>query len=303
MRFLTNKAAPKTGRKTAAGKRPQSRGKTRAKRSARRRAHPLLNWRTLRWSTAGLLVAGSLGSVVWLWQDGWFGRQANRLADAAYGLSADIGLKVTDLQLQGRVRSDAEAILAATAITRDMPILKLDLAEVRRNLESLPWVRRATVERQLPDVVFVRVTERVPLARWQLDGEAYVIDPEGGIIAGAEPRYFTHLPLVVGPEAALHAADLISVIESEPELHEQVTAAVWVSGRRWNVQLAGGIDVRLPEGNLDNAWAQLARVDREHQLLARDVIAIDLRLPDRLVVRTAPGAKPFDPNAPEGENT
>ncbi len=50
------------------------------------------------------------------------------------------------------------------------------------------------------------------------------------------------------------------------------------------------------------AIAQLAKVEREHGLLDKDVVTIDLRLPDRLVVRTAPGAVPVVPTA-EGENT
>jgi len=51
------------------------------------------------------------------------------------------------------------------------------------------------------------------------------------------------------------------------------------------------------------AWAQLARMQRDHKLLERDVITIDLRMPDRLVVRTAPGAEPSAQSAHKGEET
>ena len=86
-------------------------------------------------------------------------------------------------------------------------------------------------------------------------------------------------------------------------LRPRVAAAVLVRGRRWNVRLAGGIDVRLPEDDPRAAWAQLARMQREHGVLERDVIAIDLRMPDRLVVRTAPGATPQEAGARGGEET
>ena len=62
------------------------------------------------------------------------------------------------------------------------------------------------------------------------------------------------------------------------------------------------VSVRLPEANADTAWAELARIQREHGVLERDLATIDLRLPDRLVVRTLPDA--LRPAAPaEGENT
>ena len=82
----------------------------------------------------------------------------------------------------------------------------------------------------------------------------------------------------------------------------RVTAAVRVGGRRWNLRLDDGIDVRLPEIGAAQAWAQLARFERRHGVLQRDVATIDLRLPDRLVVRTLSGAvRPLE--TVQGKNT
>ena len=65
---------------------------------------------------------------------------------------------------------------------------------------------------------------------------------------------------------------------------------VRVGGRRWNLRLHGGVEVRLPAGEEARAWHRLAALEREHAILGRDLVAIDLRLPDRLIVRMAPGA-------------
>ena len=81
------------------------------------------------------------------------------------------------------------------------------------------------------------------------------------------------------------------MLARQPELQSVVTAAVRVSDRRWNLRLNGGIDVQLPEDSAAEAWDQLARMQREHQLLQKDVVLIDLRLPDRMIVRTANGAE------------
>ena len=72
---------------------------------------------------------------------------------------------------------------------------------------------------------------------------------------------------------------------AEPVLAGRVTAATRVGGRRWDVRLDGAIDVKLPEQDAQLAWAWLAAMEREHQLLDRDLAILDLRLPDRLVVR------------------
>jgi len=102
---------------------------------------------------------------------------------------------------------------------------------------------------------------------------------------------FARLPTVVGDDAASHATALIDMLAREPELAARVTAAVRVDNRRWNLRIDNAIDVLLPEANLDAAWARLAAQERANNLLQRDVQSVDMRLPDRLVLRPA-GAAP-----------
>ena len=47
-----------------------------------------------------------------------------------------------------------------------------------------------------------------------------------------------------------------------------------------------GVDTRLPENDPEAAWRRFARLEREHKLLKQDLLSIDLRIPDQLIVRT-----------------
>jgi cell division protein FtsQ len=67
-----------------------------------------------------------------------------------------------------------------------------------------------------------------------------------------------------------------------------VKAAVRVGGRRWNLRLKSGADVQLPEDDTAAAWNRLAEYERSHQVLKREIRILDLRLPDRLIVRESP---------------
>jgi cell division protein FtsQ len=69
-----------------------------------------------------------------------------------------------------------------------------------------------------------------------------------------------------------------------------VRASILVAGRRWNLRLTNGIDVRLPEGDVVPALDRLVMLDREKKLLSRDIVAVDLRLPDRVSVRLSDAA-------------
>jgi cell division protein FtsQ len=62
---------------------------------------------------------------------------------------------------------------------------------------------------------------------------------------------------------------------------------VRVGGRRWNLRLDNGVDVNLPETNAGAAYERLAQLVRDNGLVDRNVVAVDLRLPDRLILRVA----------------
>jgi cell division protein FtsQ len=297
MRFLN--PFNRSTNKRSAGKA----GGRKSRKPARRRSKVLLNWQLLRRAAPVCALALLLGGLAWLWQDGWFRRQAEALRLAALQGTGDLGLRIEEVYVEGRSRTEGDTILSRLGLALGDPILAVDPAAARAELESLPWIKSASVERQLPGTVFIRLQERQPLALWQQQGVIRVIDLEGDVIPGIEPRRFAHLPLVVGKDAPAHAAKLIAVMNSEPELRNRVTAAVRVAGRRWNIQIEGRIDVRLPEDNAAAAWAQLARIERQQGVLSRDVIVVDLRLPDRLVVRTDREMEPSGEAEIKGEST
>ena len=65
-----------------------------------------------------------------------------------------------------------------------------------------------------------------------------------------------------------------------------------VSDRRWDLFLDNGVQVMLPEVNAQKAVTELQETDKESGLLDRDITVVDLRLPDRLVVRQANAPAP-----------
>ena len=68
-------------------------------------------------------------------------------------------------------------------------------------------------------------------------------------------------------------------------LKERIAAIVRVGDRRWNLSLKNGTDVMLPEGAEQAALTRLMELQTQHQLLDRPLAVVDMRLPDRLVLR------------------
>ena len=120
---------------------------------------------------------------------------------------------------------------------------------------------------------------------WQRDGQLSVIADDGAVLEPYVSRRFVSLPLVVGKGADTKARDFIALLDRYPQVRAATKAAVLVGERRWNLRLKDGLDIRLPENDVGNALATLSKLDKEERLFSRDIVTVDMRLPDRLVVQ------------------
>ena len=195
------------------------------------------------------------------------------------------GLSVQEIRIEGREFAPREALLAAIGITPGDAILDFDPAAAKQRLEQIAWVENAHVERRLPGTILIRINERRAFAVWQREGRFSVIDREGRVMATERLEAFGPLPLVVGVGAERVAAPMIDLLRSAPEIADRVQAIIRVSERRWNLRLQNGADIMLPEGHEEAAITRLAELQARDRLLDRPLAAVDMRLPDRLVVR------------------
>lgn len=284
------------------------RGKSKKNAKARKtRRKPLPRWlaRSLRGTAIVGLFALAFGGPTWLWQSGWVATAGTQLFHGLARELSDIGLRVDEIYLHGRRYESSTAISQALGIERGEPILSVDLGDARRRLEKLPWVRIASVKRELPGAIRVRIVERRPLALWQRRNELVLVDDHGVIVTRRNLERFPNLLVIVGDDAPAHATSLLSMLAHAPVLKERVNAAVRVGERRWNIRMDNGVYVRLPEKDALAAWTRFARLEQQHGLLKQDLLSIDLRIPDQLIVRTRGGRPPSERkvNLRKGKNT
>ena len=226
--------------------------------------------------------------------------QARRMLDTVAVFGSDRSMTVQAVIVDGRQNTPLPLIREALGVSRGDAMLGFSPEAARQRLESIPWVAQAHVERHLPATIVVRLEERRPFAIWQNQGRFVIVDRQGKTVATDGLDQFGPLPLIVGPGADQAAAALYDLLAAETEVAERVQAMVRVGERRWNLRLHSGTDVLLPEAAEAAAIKRLAELQQEAKLLDRPLAAIDLRLPDRLVVRAnreTPETPPARPTA------
>jgi cell division protein FtsQ len=203
-------------------------------------------------------------------------------------IGAGFGLTVQEIMVRGQQNTPKELIRAAIGIRNGDPLLAFSPEAARQRLESIAWIESAEVQRNLSGNILVVVRERQPFAIWQHNNDFAVVDREGRVVSADTLDAFGPLPLLVGEGAHKNGAAVFDELKKAPEVLARTQALIYVSQRRWNLRLHNGTDILLPEGHEDAAIARLAELQKAQSLLDRPVVAIDMRLPDRLVVRQHP---------------
>ena len=205
-----------------------------------------------------------------------------------------LGFPLSAVTISGQARLRESEIIAAAGVDPQASLLFLDASETRRRLMELALVKDARVMKLYPDRLVINVTEREPAALWQNDGTISIVAADGTVIDHLNDQRFLGLPFVVGAGAQKRLPEFAALLADLGDFAQRVKAGVRVSDRRWTLKMTNGVDVKLPERDPGAAIGLLLRLQREARILDKDILSIDLRLPDRVAVRlTEEGAVAF----------
>lgn len=252
-----------------------------------------------------------LGAWIWGQEAIWVSAEA-ALAEARRALIERPEFAVTRLEIVGG--GDALRGTVEERIDFRAPVssLELDLDGIRREVEAVPGVAGARVTVSAEGSLRVEVTERVPVALWRWEGQLLLVDIEGVVIGPVVRRADRpDLPLIVGEGADRAVEEALALHRRAAALRDRVRALVRVGERRWDLVLTGAgakayaeaaakgavIEeeipdqrIKLPAAGAEQALARVLALNAAEDLLEREVIAVDMRLPDRPTLRLSPRA-------------
>lgn len=201
--------------------------------------------------------------------------------------AADAGFAVRHVKVTGTNRMDEREVYALALAQRSRAMPDVDIAALRTQLLTLPWVRDARVSRQLPDTLAIDIVEREPHAVLARPDRLMLIDRSGVELAPIAEAKAKGMLRISGSGAPMQVAQLEQLLAAAPALQPQVKAAEWVGNRRWNLVFRTDQLLALPEGEVEAATAlvQFARLDGQNRLIGGKVAAFDMRTPPRIYMR------------------
>lgn len=244
--------------------------------------------------TGGVMFVGiAIAGAAWLGSSLFDAREAfARSADATV---ANVGFEIDEIDV-ARLPGTPEISEAREQEVRALivpdgrhSILALDPEEVKARVESLDWVANARVRRLWPSSLVVEVERRQEYAVWEDENEQRaVIDANGERLLTERVEDHADLLRVSGRGAGPAAPPVLAALEGLPNLRERIVELVRVGDRRWDLKLASGAIVALPEEGAPQALASLERLQDQYALLDRPLTRLDMRAPGRLAIRIHP---------------
>lgn len=171
----------------------------------------------------------------------------------------------------------------------------VDLDQARAVFESMPWVRRASVSRDFPNRLRVRLQEHQAVAYWGDEGDPRLVNSYGEVFE-ANPGELEreNLPRLQGPRA--QSAEVLRMYAALSQRFAPMdlgVEALRLSARgAWTAQLASGTELELGSGQPDQ---MMARVDRflatvsqvtgRYQRTPEQLASVDLRHQDGYAIR------------------
>jgi cell division protein FtsQ len=174
--------------------------------SKKRRAVPARA--IVRYGGIALLMCGVLAGAIYASQR----FEQFLIRDPRFFLAApaDYGLESPNVQLEGVKYASRDAILRLFNDDYGRSVYLLPMAERRRALLNISWVRDASILRVWPDRAVVTIVERAPVAFVKVPAESItrwaLIDAEGAILDPPHKAVF-QLPVLTGIAASERTAD------------------------------------------------------------------------------------------------
>ena len=196
--------------------------------------------------------------------------------------------------VEGAVRTGADEARFASGLRRGEPMLDVDEGAVDRAVEALPWVLEASVRREWPGRVRIRLVEREPVAVAEAQpGALALIDRTGRVLEWA-PAPPPGLPVLTGlppagPPGTTLGIDGVATLQVAVALPAELRART--AGLAPAPGSGGEVELRLnPEGmvrlgppdDLDAKFTAIRAVLAQVDL--RNLAVLDVRRPENPVL-------------------
>ena len=165
-----------------------------------------------------------------------------------------------------------------------------DITALRNTLLAIPWVQEASIRRQWPSTIQIRVVEKQPVAYWSDDS---LLSDRGELFKPASINRNMQMPVIMGPDGLHHKVwrFLVTLHTELSGLGLDIQMLVLDERRSWSMLLSNGVEVQLGRNDTEKRVQRFINVfSMQNAPNIDDIEYIDLRYPNGFAMRAKSGS-------------
>ncbi len=191
--------------------------------------------------------------------------------------------EVKSIYFSGNLDKSDIVLLQSTAgiSSRGDNTFAISLDNVNERIYSQPEIKSSAVRRLGSGKLEIMVEKYEPVAHWT-DGEFYYPVTENGIVI-SRPQQEKPANSFIFVGSGLN--NLLPVIKSAKPLFGKINYIERIEERRWDIYTNDGLRILLPEKDVMAAVSKLVILEKEHQILSKDIKSLDMRDNNRILIK------------------
>lgn len=176
---------------------------------------------------------------------------------------------------------DLSPVAAAAAVAPGTHSYGKVLEEINNRIMATPGIKNAATRRLPSGNISIHVQLYQAVAQWTDGTYYYPLSADGTIVNKPAETRNTNTVVFRGrvPD------DISEITNSAHNLISDLDYLELIEDRRWNLHTTGGITIMLPEKSPEAAINSLMILNKNHQILSKDIKVIDMRDDARVLIK------------------
>ncbi len=199
---------------------------------------------------------------------------------------------VKELVFSGNKHLSQAELEAISGVRQNEDLLMLSAGKTAEKILLSPWIKKVSVRKDFPERLLINITEALPFAILDKDGEMSLIDERGNLLEKMKADPVPFLPIIRagdsgGNENFMEALSLARIIRDKEIAAERNRIEILANGKGPEEMslIVDNLLIKIGRGDYERKLNRLFAIEEEIKKKAVALDHIDLRFANRIVVK------------------
>ncbi len=197
--------------------------------------------------------------------------------------------RISDIQISGNYHLEIKDVITSSKLEKGEPLLKISLSDIEDRLEQNAWIKKASIKKQLPGTLLIKIKEAEPMALLSLKKRLYLMDSEGELLERLKGDGVPFLPVIknINPKKKKdmsEALKLVIALNDKSIIADRESIEIGVESYGLKVKMDGEL-IKVGYGDYSAKFDRWMALEPEIRKKGLPIKYVDLRFKDSVIVK------------------